>query len=165
MNCQWQSLACQVESGVLNMFADEEKDERGEVKRERSPQYTVQLRGCEVRAGPDTHHSFRITLSMLGDQVAVLEVGVRQKTTPCSLNSFTQSCPHSSLSSFRSVVQRKRSDGWSCCRTELPITVTMTTAHRSTKVELSGEGGVYLDSHSRNQLSTVHCPHCFTPIS
>ncbi|XP_026198235.1 actin filament-associated protein 1-like 2 [Anabas testudineus] len=74
MNCQWQSLACQVESGVLNMFADEEKDERGEVKRERSPQYTVQLRGCEVRAGPDTHHSFRITLSMLGDQVAVLEV-------------------------------------------------------------------------------------------
>ncbi|KAK1893345.1 Actin filament-associated protein 1-like 2 [Dissostichus eleginoides] len=47
MNCQWQSLRCR---------------------------YTVQLRGCEVRAGPDTDHSYRITLSKLGDQVAVLEV-------------------------------------------------------------------------------------------
>ncbi|XP_038559218.1 actin filament-associated protein 1-like 2 [Micropterus salmoides] len=72
MNCQWQSLVCQVEAGVLNMFGEEEEEE--EVKRDRSPQYTVQLRGCEVRAGPDTNHSYRITLSMLGDQVAVLEV-------------------------------------------------------------------------------------------
>ncbi|XP_032372512.1 actin filament-associated protein 1-like 2 isoform X2 [Etheostoma spectabile] len=70
MNCQWQSLLCQVEAGLLNMFGEEEKEE--EVKR--SPQYTVQLRGCEVRGGPDTDHSYRITLSMLGDQVAVLEV-------------------------------------------------------------------------------------------
>ncbi|XP_044189960.1 actin filament-associated protein 1-like 2 isoform X1 [Thunnus albacares] len=79
MNCQWQSLLCQVESGILNMFAEEEEEEEEdeeerEVRRERSPQYTVQLRGCEVRAGPDTDHSYRITLSMLGDQVAVLEV-------------------------------------------------------------------------------------------
>ncbi|XP_023198907.1 actin filament-associated protein 1-like 2 [Xiphophorus maculatus] len=71
MNCQWQSLQCQVEDGVLNMFGEEmEKDEEEEVKR--SPQYTVQLRGCEVRDDPD--RSYRITLSMLGDQVAVLEV-------------------------------------------------------------------------------------------
>ncbi|KAM7415519.1 hypothetical protein PAMA_017838 [Pampus argenteus] len=76
MNCQWQSLLCQVEAGLLNMFAEEEDDEEegGRVRRERSPQYTVQLRGCEVRAGPDTDHSYRITLSMLSDQVAVLEV-------------------------------------------------------------------------------------------
>ncbi|XP_051250286.1 actin filament-associated protein 1-like 2 isoform X2 [Dicentrarchus labrax] len=81
MNCQWQSLLCQVEAGLLNMFGEEEHEEEeeeeeegGEVKRERSPQYTVQLRGCEVRAGPDTDHSYRITLSTLGDQVAVLEV-------------------------------------------------------------------------------------------
>lgn len=68
MNCQWQSLLCRVEAGVLNMVA------QGEDEEERSPQYTVQLRGCEVRAGPDTERSYRITLSMLGDQVAVLEV-------------------------------------------------------------------------------------------
>ncbi|XP_070689466.1 actin filament-associated protein 1-like 2 [Pempheris klunzingeri] len=80
MNCQWQSLLCRVEAGLLNMFGEEEEEEEeeddggGEVKRERSPQYTVQLRGCEVRAGPDTDHSYRITLSALGDQVAVLEV-------------------------------------------------------------------------------------------
>ncbi|XP_018519641.1 actin filament-associated protein 1-like 1 [Lates calcarifer] len=75
MNCQWQSLLCQVEAGLLNMFGEEEEqEEEEEVKRKRSPQYTVQLRGCEVRAGPDTDHSYRITLSMLGDQVAVLEV-------------------------------------------------------------------------------------------
>ncbi|XP_041855425.1 actin filament-associated protein 1-like 2 isoform X2 [Melanotaenia boesemani] len=73
MNCQWQSLLCQVEGGLLNMFGEEE-DKEEEVKRERSPQYTVQLRGCEVKAGPDTEHSHRISLSMLGDQVAVLEV-------------------------------------------------------------------------------------------
>ncbi|KAL7391980.1 hypothetical protein ABVT39_017546 [Epinephelus coioides] len=76
MNCQWQSLLCQVEAGLLNMFGEEEEEEEEEEEREvkRSPQYTVQLRGCEVRAGPDTNHSYRITLSMLGDQVAVLEV-------------------------------------------------------------------------------------------
>ena len=75
MNCQWQSLLCQVDAGLLNMFGEEEDEEdEEEVKKERTPQYTIQLRGCEVRAGPDTHHSYRITLSMLGDQVAVLEV-------------------------------------------------------------------------------------------
>ncbi|KAK5909274.1 hypothetical protein CesoFtcFv8_003219 [Champsocephalus esox] len=78
MNCQWQSLRCRVEAGLLIMFGEEEEgEEEGEEEREevkRSPQYTVQLRGCEVRAGPDTDHSYRITLSMLGDQVAVLEV-------------------------------------------------------------------------------------------
>lgn len=69
MNCQWQSLLCRVEAGVLNMFGEEEEEaEQGE----RSPQYTVQLRGCEVK--PDTKHCYRITLSMLDDQVAVLEV-------------------------------------------------------------------------------------------
>ncbi|XP_035495755.2 actin filament-associated protein 1-like 2 isoform X2 [Scophthalmus maximus] len=72
MNCQWQSLLCRVEAGLLNMFGEEEEEEEG--TRERAPQYTVQLRGCEVRAGPDTDRSHRITLSMLGDQVAVLEV-------------------------------------------------------------------------------------------
>ncbi|KAK2838208.1 hypothetical protein Q5P01_015420 [Channa striata] len=78
MNCQWQSLVCRVEAGVLNMFAEdeqrEEEEEGGEVRKKRCPQYTVQLRGCEVRAGPDTERSFRITLSTLGDQLAVLEV-------------------------------------------------------------------------------------------
>ncbi|XP_034055212.1 actin filament-associated protein 1-like 2 isoform X2 [Gymnodraco acuticeps] len=77
MNCQWQSLRCRVETGLLIMFGEEEEEEEEEEQREevkRSPQYTVQLRGCEVRAGPDTDHSYRITLSMLGDQVAVLEV-------------------------------------------------------------------------------------------
>lgn len=70
MNCQWQSLLCQVEAGLLNMFGEEEEEEM----KERLPQYTVQLRGCEVRDGPDTNYSYRITLSTLGDQVAVLEV-------------------------------------------------------------------------------------------
>ncbi|XP_068167860.1 actin filament-associated protein 1-like 2 [Antennarius striatus] len=74
MNCQWQSLLCRVEAGLLNMFGQEEEEDGGEVKKEQSPQYTLQLRGCEVRAGPDTDHSYRITLSMLGDQVAMLEV-------------------------------------------------------------------------------------------
>ncbi|PWA24212.1 hypothetical protein CCH79_00016199 [Gambusia affinis] len=82
MNCQWQSLQCQVEDGVLNMFGEEmEKDEEEEVKR--SPQYTVQLRGCEVRDDPD--RSYRITLSMLGDQVAVLEVSWQTRATVSSL--------------------------------------------------------------------------------
>ncbi|XP_015230043.1 PREDICTED: actin filament-associated protein 1-like 1 [Cyprinodon variegatus] len=72
MNCQWQNLLCQVEGGVLNMFGEDiEKQEEGE---RRSPQYTVQLRGCEVGAGADKGHANRISLSMLGDQVAVLEV-------------------------------------------------------------------------------------------
>ncbi|CAJ1069616.1 actin filament-associated protein 1-like 1 [Xyrichtys novacula] len=78
MNCQWQSLRCQVEDSLLNMFGqeeDEEEEKEGEeVKKELSPQYTVQLRGCEVQSGPDTDYSYRITLSMLDDQVAVLEV-------------------------------------------------------------------------------------------
>ncbi|KAF0022545.1 hypothetical protein F2P81_025171 [Scophthalmus maximus] len=76
MNCQWQSLLCRVEAGLLNMLGEEEEEEEEEEEgtRERAPQYTVQLRGCEVRAGPDTDRSHRITLSMLGDQVAVLEV-------------------------------------------------------------------------------------------
>lgn len=83
MNCQWQSLVCRLEAGALNMFADEEEEEEegGGVERERSPQYTVQLRGCEVRAGPDTDLSYRITLSMLGDQVAVLEVSAGGRKT------------------------------------------------------------------------------------
>ncbi|KAI1900826.1 hypothetical protein AGOR_G00053860 [Albula goreensis] len=65
MNCQWQSLWCQVEDGVLKMFRDEVCEE--------SPQYSVQLRGCEVRPGPDTAQAYRITVSQHGDQVAVLE--------------------------------------------------------------------------------------------
>lgn len=77
MNCQWQSLLCRVEAGLLNMFGEEELEK--DTSRERSPQYTVQLRGCDVRGGPDTERSFRITLSMLGDQVAVLEVGSAQE--------------------------------------------------------------------------------------
>ncbi|XP_036069302.1 actin filament-associated protein 1-like 2 isoform X3 [Oryzias melastigma] len=72
MNCQWQNLRCRVQDGVLNMFGEEDHGDQEEVKG--SPQYTVQLRGCEVRGGPDTDHAYRITLSMLGDQLAVLEV-------------------------------------------------------------------------------------------
>ncbi|XP_047448877.1 actin filament-associated protein 1-like 2 [Mugil cephalus] len=84
MNCQWQSLRCQVEAGLLNMFGEEEEKEEEEKEEEeekmqRSPQYTVQLKGCEVTAGPDTDHSYRITLSMLGDQVAVLEVSTSEE--------------------------------------------------------------------------------------
>lgn len=65
MNCQWQSLWCRVEDGVLKMYRDEESEE--------TPQYTVQLRGSEVRPGPDTAHAYRITITQHGDQVAVLE--------------------------------------------------------------------------------------------
>ncbi|XP_056274903.1 actin filament-associated protein 1-like 2 isoform X2 [Pseudoliparis swirei] len=72
MNCQWQSLLCRVEAGLLNMFGEEEEEQEEQVEVKRSPQYTVQLRGCEVTADPAP--SLRITLSMLGDQVAVLEV-------------------------------------------------------------------------------------------
>nr|XP_061835950.1 actin filament-associated protein 1-like 2 isoform X3 [Nerophis lumbriciformis]XP_061835952.1 actin filament-associated protein 1-like 2 isoform X3 [Nerophis lumbriciformis] len=73
MNCQWQSLLCQVEAGLLNMFG-EDGDEEAEPTRRRPPQYTLQLRGCAVEAGPDDACSQRIILSVLGDQVAVLEV-------------------------------------------------------------------------------------------
>nr|XP_023694356.1 actin filament-associated protein 1-like 2 isoform X1 [Paramormyrops kingsleyae] len=65
MNCQWQSLWCQVEHGVLKMFRDEVCEE--------SPQYSVQLRGCEIRSGEDTAQTYRITVALHGDQVAVLE--------------------------------------------------------------------------------------------
>lgn len=75
MNCQWQSLLCRVEAGSLNMFGEAEE------KEQQSPQYTIQLRGCEVRAGPDTDRSYRIALSLLGDQVAMLEVRGRGKNT------------------------------------------------------------------------------------
>ncbi|XP_016386977.1 actin filament-associated protein 1-like 1 [Sinocyclocheilus rhinocerous] len=65
MNCQWQSLWCRVEAGVLKMYRDEASEE--------TPQYTVQLRGSEVRPGPDTAHAYRITITQHGDQMAVLE--------------------------------------------------------------------------------------------
>ncbi|KAK0138823.1 Actin filament-associated protein 1-like 2 [Merluccius polli] len=70
MNFQWQSLLCQVEAGLLKMFGEEEgqRDEG-----DRPPQYTVQLRGAEVIPGPDTEHSYRISLSLHGLQMAVLE--------------------------------------------------------------------------------------------
>ncbi|KAK3540011.1 hypothetical protein QTP70_022804 [Hemibagrus guttatus] len=64
MNYQWQTLWCRVDAGVLNLFSDESS--------EVTPQYTVQLRGSEIR--PDTHtHTHRITIKQHGDQVAVLE--------------------------------------------------------------------------------------------
>lgn len=69
MNCQWQSLLCQVDGGLLNMFGEEEEVSEAE----RSPQCTIPLQGCEVRDGPDTEHSYRITLSSR-DQAAMLEV-------------------------------------------------------------------------------------------
>ncbi|XP_051963939.1 actin filament-associated protein 1-like 2 isoform X1 [Xyrauchen texanus] len=65
MNCQWQSLWCRVDEGILKMCRDEASEE--------TPQYTVQLRGSEVRPGPDTAHAYRITIMQHGDQVAVLE--------------------------------------------------------------------------------------------
>ncbi|XP_056889802.1 actin filament-associated protein 1-like 2 isoform X2 [Takifugu flavidus] len=69
MNCQWQSLLCQVNGSLLNMFGEEE----GVSEAEHSPQYSIPLTGCEIRDGPDTEHSYRIRLS-ISDQVAVLEV-------------------------------------------------------------------------------------------
>nr|XP_057927286.1 uncharacterized protein si:dkey-220o5.5 isoform X3 [Doryrhamphus excisus] len=72
MNCQWQSLLCRVEAGLLNMFGQDQG--AGPQRGRRPPQYTLQLRGCKVQAGPDGERSHRITLSTLGDQVAVLEV-------------------------------------------------------------------------------------------
>lgn len=73
MNCQWQSLLCQVDGGLLNMFGEEEEEEEEAGEAERSPQCTIPLRGGEIKDGPDTEHSYRITLSS-GDQVAMLEV-------------------------------------------------------------------------------------------
>ncbi|XP_019908077.1 actin filament-associated protein 1-like 2 isoform X1 [Esox lucius] len=65
MNCQWQSLWCQVDNSVLKMFREEGCQE--------SPQYTVQLRGCQVQPGLDTPQAYRITVVQHGDPVAVLE--------------------------------------------------------------------------------------------
>lgn len=62
---------------MLNMFGEEQEEEEEVRKKERFPQYTIQLQGCEVRDGPDTDHSYRITLSMLSDQVALLEVSCK----------------------------------------------------------------------------------------
>ena len=61
-----------MEAGLLKMFGDEEEgpSEEGE----RPPQYTLPLRGAEVLPGPDTDHSYRISLSLHGLQMAVLEV-------------------------------------------------------------------------------------------
>ncbi|XP_077377850.1 actin filament-associated protein 1-like 2 isoform X2 [Festucalex cinctus] len=74
MNCQWQSLLCQVEAGILNMFGEEADENKTRRTGARSPQYTVQLRGCEVNAVPDGERPHRISLSVLGEQLAVLEV-------------------------------------------------------------------------------------------
>ncbi|XP_034025513.1 actin filament-associated protein 1-like 2 [Thalassophryne amazonica] len=80
MNCQWQNLLCQVEDDLLKMFGDDRKEEESDkVKKDHSPQYSVPLRGCEVQAGPDTDSSFRITLSLLGDPVAVLETSTSEE--------------------------------------------------------------------------------------
>ncbi|XP_041957883.1 actin filament-associated protein 1-like 2 isoform X1 [Alosa sapidissima] len=75
MNCQWQSLWCRVEGGVLKMFREEEEASGGDCSGDGdgSPQYSVQLRGAQVQPGPDTASSYRISLLQHGDQVAVLE--------------------------------------------------------------------------------------------
>ncbi|XP_063051412.1 actin filament-associated protein 1-like 2 isoform X2 [Engraulis encrasicolus] len=77
MNCQWQSLWCRVEDGVLKMFREEEAGSGGgrggDGDGDGSPQYSVQLRGAQVQPGPDTASSYRISLLQHGDQVAVLE--------------------------------------------------------------------------------------------
>ncbi|XP_062854265.1 actin filament-associated protein 1-like 2 [Trichomycterus rosablanca] len=65
MNCQWQTLWCRVDGGVLNLFSDEGWEE--------SPQYTVQLRGSEIRPNTTHTHTHRITILQHGDAVAVLE--------------------------------------------------------------------------------------------
>ena len=80
MNFQWQSLLCQVEAGLLKMFGDEE----GSSDVDRPPQYTLPLRGAEVLPEADTEHSYRISLSLHGLQMAVLEVR-RQLPTPTHL--------------------------------------------------------------------------------
>lgn len=74
MNFQWQSLLCHVEAGLLKMFGEEENEEEQAEAGERPPQYTVQLRGADIIPGPDTDHSYRISLSLHGLQMAVLEV-------------------------------------------------------------------------------------------
>ncbi|XP_017323006.1 actin filament-associated protein 1-like 2 isoform X2 [Ictalurus punctatus] len=65
MNCQWQTLWCRVEAGVLNLFSDESS--------EVTPQYTVQLRGSEIRPDTTHTHTHRITILQHGDPLAVLE--------------------------------------------------------------------------------------------
>ncbi|XP_066570602.1 actin filament-associated protein 1-like 2 isoform X2 [Amia ocellicauda] len=65
MNCQWQSLWCHVEGGMLKMFRDAQCEE--------SPQYCVLLQGCEVSPGLDTVQAYRITVSQHGTNMAVLE--------------------------------------------------------------------------------------------
>ncbi|XP_028852037.1 actin filament-associated protein 1-like 2 isoform X2 [Denticeps clupeoides] len=65
MNCQWQSLWCQVEDGVLQMFREEGCAD--------APQYSVQLQGCDVQSAPDSASCHRICLLQHGNQVAVLE--------------------------------------------------------------------------------------------
>ncbi|KAF7694833.1 actin filament-associated protein 1-like 2 isoform X2 [Silurus meridionalis] len=65
MNYQWQTLWCRVEAGVLNLFSDESC--------EVTPQYTVQLRGSEIRPDTTHTHTHRITILQHGDPVAVLE--------------------------------------------------------------------------------------------
>ena len=87
MNFQWQSLLCQVEAGLLKMFGDEEEgpSEEGE----RPPQYTLPLRGAEVLPGPDTDHSYRISLCLHGLQMAVLEVGESPAPPPLILRITT----------------------------------------------------------------------------
>ncbi|XP_053727482.1 actin filament-associated protein 1-like 1 isoform X1 [Synchiropus splendidus] len=67
MSYQWQSLRCRVEPGRLSMYATAVGEEAGRA------QYTIQLRGCHITAGPDNKRPYRITLSTLGDTVAVLE--------------------------------------------------------------------------------------------
>lgn len=79
MNCQWQSLLCQVEVGNLNMFAEDGEEDESRGSRVRSPQYTLQLRGCDVKAAPDGERPHRIALSTLGEQLAVLEVSGRRR--------------------------------------------------------------------------------------
>lgn len=69
MNYQWQTLWCQVEAGVLNLFSDESS--------EVMPQYTVQLRGSEIRPDNTQPHTHRITILQHGDPLAVLEVHTR----------------------------------------------------------------------------------------
>ncbi|XP_050972582.1 actin filament-associated protein 1-like 2 isoform X1 [Labeo rohita] len=104
MNCQWQSLWCRVEDGVLKMYRDETSEE--------TPQYTVQLRGSDVRPGPDTAHSYRITITQHGDQVAVLEascaddkeqwVQLLQDGSSTAAGSPYQHTSHESLSGLKS---------------------------------------------------------------
>ncbi|KAF4070370.1 hypothetical protein AMELA_G00284610 [Ameiurus melas] len=65
MNCQWQTLWCRVEAGVLNLFSDESS--------EATPQYTVPLRGSEIRPDTTHTHTHRITILQHGDPLAVLE--------------------------------------------------------------------------------------------